>query len=169
MVLQLSKGLFNYTLWRPKIPFLQNFKLKMEFLTTKDVRQVKLPKLPGEAKSRPALVKVGYPFETQHSPKICQTDVGPHWAQLNSCIKRKGSSIGHEAGEGITIEMVSVCWIGSPIGVRIMWRHDFYQTRGFGYSMKLAHKRHDIRNVFNHVAANDKVKFIVGKRIRQNS
>jgi len=65
--------------------------------------------------------------------------------------------------------MVSVCWIGSPIGIRIMWRYNFYQTFGFGYSMKLAHKGHDIRNVLNHVAANDEVEIVVGERIRQNA
>ena len=65
--------------------------------------------------------------------------------------------------------MVSVCRIGGPIGIRIMWSYNFYQTRGFGYSMKLGHKGHDIRNMLNHVAANDEVKIIVGKRIRQDA
>ena len=35
--------------------------------------------------------------------------------------------------------------------------------------MKLAHKGHDIRNMLNHVAANDEVKIVVGKWIRQNA
>ncbi len=76
-----------------------DLKLKVEFLAAEDIRQVELPKLPGEAKRGPALVKIGYPFETERVPEICKTDVSADRPQLYSCVKRKRRTLGHEAGE----------------------------------------------------------------------
>ena len=59
---------------------LHNLKLKMQFLAAEDVREIELPELSRKTKSGPALVEVGYPFETQHAPKICQADIGAHWS-----------------------------------------------------------------------------------------
>ena len=47
-----------------------------------------------------------------------------------------------------------------------MGRYYFYQTRRFGYAMKFADEGHYVGNVLNHVAANNLIEFIVGKRIR---
>ena len=111
------------------------------------------------------MVKIGYPFQTECTPEICKTDVGAHRSQLYSCVKRKRSKVGHEAGEGVAVEMVTVCRVGGPIGIRIVRRYYFYQTRWFSYAMKVANERHDIGNVFNYVTANNQIKLIFGKRI----
>jgi hypothetical protein len=65
--------------------------------------------------------------------------------------------------------MIPVGWIGRPIGIGVVRRYDFDQTRWFSYPVKLADEGHDVGNVFNYVAADNQIEFIVGKRIRQNA
>lgn len=50
-----------------------------------------------------------------------------------------------------------------------MRRYDFYQTRWFSNAVKFANERHDVRNVLDHVATNDLVKFVVAEWIRQHA
>ena len=57
-----------------------DLELKVKFLAAEDIREIELPELSCKTKSRPAVVKVGYPFETQHAPEICQADVSVHWS-----------------------------------------------------------------------------------------
>ena len=44
---------------------LHNLKLKLQFLATKNIRQIELPKFSREAKSGPALVEIGQPLKTE--------------------------------------------------------------------------------------------------------
>ena len=66
------------------------FHFKVQFFATTDRGQVELPKLPGEAQRREALVEVDYKFQSQRTPEIRETDVRRHRFQLRGCIKRKG-------------------------------------------------------------------------------
>ncbi len=48
--------------------FLHDFKFEMQFLASKDVGQVELPKLPGEPKSCPTLIEIHEKFHTNSTP-----------------------------------------------------------------------------------------------------
>ena len=137
----------------------------MKFLATENIRQIKLPELAREAKAGPALVEISEPFDSECSPEIGQAYVGAQWPQLNGSVERKGRTFRHEAGEGVTVEMISMSGVGGPIRIRIMRRHNLYQTRWFGYAMKFADKRHDIGDVLDHVTANDLIEFVIGEGI----
>ena len=104
--------------------------------------------------------------ESERAPEICETDIGAQRPKFYRGVERKRRAGRHEASERVTIEMVSVRRIGGPIGIRIVWRDNFYQTRRLGYAMQFADKRHYVRYVLNNVAANNLIKFIVGERIR---
>jgi hypothetical protein len=148
---------------------LQNLKLEMEFFAAKDVGQVKLPKLSCESKRGPVLVEIRNQFQTKSTPEIRQAYVSVNRLKFDVGVEGKWSAIRHETGERITIEMISMGRVGRPIGICVVRRNDFYQTRRFSYAMKLANKRHDVRNVLNDVTANDFIKFVVGKRVRDRA
>ena len=50
-----------------------------------------------------------------------------------------------------------------------MGRYDADQSAGFCYAMQFADERHDIRDVLDHMAANDLIKFVISERIRQHA
>ena len=111
------------------------------------------------------LVEIRNQFQSKSTPEISQANVSAHRLQFDARIKGKWSAGRHEAGERITVEMISMSWVGRPVGICVVRRYDLYQTRGPGYAMKLADERHDVRNVLNDVTTNDFIKFVVGKRI----
>lgn len=65
--------------------------------------------------------------------------------------------------------MVLVSRISWPVGIRIVWRDDLDDSAGFSNSMKLTDKSHYVRNMFNHVAADNLIEGIIVKRIRKHS
>ena len=127
--------------------------------------EVKLPKLSEEPEGAPILIKVGYEFQADRSPKISQAYVRSNGTKLDRSVERKRSALGHEAGERITIEVITMRRIGGPVRVCVMRRDDLYPAAGFRNAMKLAHERHYIGNVFDDVAANDSIKFVVSEWI----
>ena len=144
---------------------LHHFKFKMKFLPSKNIAQVKLPKLSGEPPTWPALIEISNELHTKRSPKISQANVRSNGPKLDRRVEGKRSALGHEAGERITIEVITMRGIGGPVRVCVMRRDDLYPTTRFRNAMKLGHKRHHIGNVFDDVAADDFIKLIVGKRI----
>jgi len=48
--------------------FFHNLKFKLQFFGAKDVAQIKLPELTGEAKGRPTLIEINDEFQTDGSP-----------------------------------------------------------------------------------------------------
>ena len=101
-------------------PLLHHLELEGQLLTAANGRQVELPKFPGEPQRRPVLIDVHKELKADNPPKVCQSHVDANRSQLRQGIKRKGSAVWHEAGKGITIEVVSVCGIRGPIRVGIM-------------------------------------------------
>ena len=144
-----------------------DFKLKPQFLAATDHRQVELPKLAREAKGRPMLIQVDNEFEAERPPQIRQSDVGVDGLEFNLCVERKRSSLGHKASERVTVEMISMRRIRGPIRIGIVRRDDFDPAAGPGDAMKFRNKRHHIRYVFNHMAADDFIELIVGEGIGQ--
>ena len=96
---------------------LDHFKFKMQFLTTANTAEIELPKLSRETKRGPMLVQVRYQFEPAGAPQISQADVGAEWFEFDRGVEGKWRAIWHEAGEGITVEMVAMRWIGGPIRI----------------------------------------------------
>jgi len=115
------------------------------------------------------LVKVSDELQSEKAPEVGETYVSTNRSKFNHSIERKGSVIGHEAGKGVAVEVVLMRWIGGPIRIRIMRRDDFYQPSRLGYAMKLANEGHYVRHVFNNMTADDLVKFVIRKGIRNGA
>ena len=86
------------------------------------------------------LVKICNEFQSKKAPEVGQTYIGVHGPKFDRGVERKGSAIRHEAGERVAVEMVSMSRVCGPIRIRIMRSDDFYQTRGFSYTVKFADK-----------------------------
>ena len=86
------------------------------------------------------LIQVSYELHAQRAPEIREANIGANRSELDHCIEGKWSSLGHEAGERITVEVVAVCGVGGPVGVCVMRCDDFYQAGRFRYAVKLADK-----------------------------
>src|SRR6267143_2800505 len=115
------------------------------------------------------LIEVCYPLQSHSAPKIRQRYVGRDGSQFYCRIERKRCAVGHEAGEGITIEMVSMSRIRRPVGVCAVRRNHLYAPARSGNAVQFADKRHDIGNVLDDVTADDLVEFVVGKGIGYNA
>ena len=68
---------------------LHDFKLKVEFLTSADRRQIELPKLSREPKRRPALIHVHDKLDPQRAPEIRETHVRRQRLEFRRSIKRE--------------------------------------------------------------------------------
>ena len=101
-----------------------DFQFEIQFLTTKDARQIELPKLSREAKRWPTLIEVHEELESQRAPQICETDVSLNGLQLRRSVKRKRRARRDEARERVTVEVIAMRWICGPIGIRIVRRQD---------------------------------------------
>jgi len=141
------------------------FKLEMKLLTSEQGGQVKLPKLSREPQRGPALIQICDPLDAKATPEISEGRIGASRLEFDRRVKRKRCLSRHEAGKGVTVEMVSVCGVGWPVGIRVMWRDDFYQARRFRYAMELSHKRHHIWHMFNHMTTNNLIESVVVERI----
>ena len=144
-------------------------KLKSEFLAATYAAQIELPKLSREAKRRPALIDVHKELETDNPPEVCQTHVNTERSQLRQRIKWKGSAVRHEAGKGITIEVVPMSGIGGPIRIGVMRRDYLDSSPRLRDSVQLVNEAKDIRNMFDNVSTDDFIEFVVIKRIRKDS
>src|SRR6266853_1521839 len=96
---------------------LHGFKFEVKLLAPADRREIELPEFSREAKRRPVLVQVSNELQAKHSPKIGETHVRVDWLEFDVRIKGKRSPRGHEAGEGITVEMIPVRWVRGPIRI----------------------------------------------------
>lgn len=65
--------------------------------------------------------------------------------------------------------MIPVRRVGCPVGIRVMRRDEADSTAGFGDAVEFRYKSHHVRYVFDDVARNYQIEFIVGKRIRNFS
>lgn len=148
---------------------LYDLKLILQLLATANAGQVKLPKLSREAERRPALVQVHQELEAQDAPEISQRHVSVEGFQHHVRVERKRRAVRHETSEGITIEMVSMSGVSGPVGIRVMRRHDPDMAARFGDAMELCNERHHVWNVFDYVARNDLVKFVVSEGVRDHS
>ena len=146
--------------------WLNYLKLKTQFLAAKDVGQIELPKFSREAQCRPMLIKISNKFQSEKAPKLSETYISTHWPKFDQGIERERRLLGHETGKGVAVEMILMSGICGPVGIRVMGRDYLYQTRRLSYAMKFADERHHVRHVFNNVATDDLVKFVIRKRIR---
>src|SRR6267378_2884435 len=105
------------------------------------------------------LVEIGYPLQSQRPPKICQRNVSTDWAELDGCVKRKRRTVRHKAGKGITVEMVSMGRVSSPVGVCAVRRYHLNAAAWLRNAVKFADKRHHVGNMLDDVATNDFIEF----------
>lgn len=148
---------------------LHDFEFEVEFLAPADGRQVKLPKFPGEAKRRPALIQVDEKLQPHRPPEIRQTHVSRDRLQLGGGIERKRSSRRNEAGEGIAVEVIAMRRVGSPIGIRIVRRQDLQHSAGLRDAMQFVDEAEHVRDMLYDMAADDLVELIIIKRIRKDA
>ena len=148
---------------------LYDLKLKMQFLATENIRQIKLPELARETKGRPALIEISQPLETERAPEIRETNIGAQRSQFDGRVEGKRSALRGKAVERVAVEMVAVGWVCWPIGIGVVRRDYPDYPAWLRYAMKLAHERHDVGNMLDHMAANDLVKFVVRERIGQDA
>src|SRR6267143_586679 len=113
------------------------------------------------------LIEVGYPLQSHGAPKIRQRYVRRDRSQFDCRIERKRRAVGHEAGEGITIEMVSMSRIRGPVGVCTVRRNHLYAPARSGNAVQFADKRHHIGNVLDDVTADNLIELVISKWIRQ--
>ena len=59
--------------------------------------------------------------------------------------------------------------VGRTIRIGIVGSNDIDPAARLGNAMKLANKRHHVRNMFNDVTADDLVEFVIGKWIGQHA
>src|SRR5438876_9216092 len=106
------------------LTLLRNLKFKSQLFAAHNCAQIKLPELARETEARPALVEVYKKLQTKRPPKIRQRYVGANRFESDIRVERKELSIVDKAIEGITIEMIAVCRIRWPIGIRVMRSDD---------------------------------------------
>jgi hypothetical protein len=115
------------------------------------------------------LIDVHEELQTDSPPEVCQSHVDTERSQLRLRIKRKGSTVWHEAGKGITVEVVSVCGIGGPIRIGMMGCDNLDSPPRLRDPVQLVNEAKDVRDMLDNVATDNFVKFIVTKRIRKDS
>lgn len=147
------------------VGLLHGLKFKVQLLAATNHGEIELPELAREAKRRPMLVKIGNELEADRAPQIGETHVRVDWFEFDVSIERKRSPRGHETGKGITVEVIAMRGIGWPIRIRVVWRDDFEPPSRLGDPVQLGNKSHHVGYVFNDVAANHLVEFVVSERI----
>ena len=147
-------------------PALFDFEFERELFAATDRAEIELPKFPREAKLWPALIQIDEELQANHAPDIRERNVGAYRLESYLGVERKELPVFDEAIEGIAVEVVAVRRIGGPIRVRIVRRDDQNSAAGPGDAVKLGNERHHIRNMLGDMTANDLVKFVVRKRIR---
>ena len=68
---------------------LHDFELEIQFLATKDCRQIKLPELSREAEGGPTLIEINQKLHAQRAPEIRETNVRGQRFQLSGRVERK--------------------------------------------------------------------------------
>jgi len=143
-----------------------NFELELKFFAATDRTQVKLPELSGESEARPVLIDIHEQLQANHPPHIRQWNVSAHRFKPHVGVERKELPVFDKAIEWVAVEVIAVRGIGGPVRVRVMRRYDLNAPSRFGDPMKFGDKGHDVGNMFSDVAADDSVKLVVSKRIR---
>ena len=115
------------------------------------------------------LIDVHQEFKADNPPEVCQRYVDTKRSQLRQRIKGKGTAVRHEAGKGITVEVVSVCWIGGPIRIGIMGCDNLDSSPRLRDPVQLVNEAKDVRNMLDNVATDNFVELVVTKRIRKDS
>src|SRR5215510_3253926 len=114
---------------------LHNQKFELQFLTAEDIAEIELPKFSGETKAGPTLIEINNYLQSDCAPKVRQRHVSAHRSQLHVRVERKELAILDEAIERITVEVVAVRGISSPIRIRIVWSSNCYAPARLGDSM----------------------------------
>src|SRR5215510_829537 len=114
---------------------LHNQKFELQFLAAEDIAEIELPKFSGETKTGPTLVQINNCLQSDCTPKVSQRHVSAHQSQLHVRVERKELAIFDEAIERITVEMIAVRGIGSPIRIRIVWSSNCDAPARLGDSM----------------------------------
>src|SRR2546423_1691242 len=144
-------------------------KLKLEFLAATDCAEIELPKFSGESKPRPTLIEIDNQLQTNHPPDIRERNISANRLESDVCVEGEKLPVFDKAIKGIAVEVIAVCRIGCPIGVRIVRGDDQNSATRPGDAMKLGDKRHHIRHMLSDVTANDVVELVIRKRIRNRS
>ena len=97
--------------------YFNDFQFEVEFLSAKDVAEIKLPELAGEAKSGPVPIEINNQLQTNRAPEIRQRNIGADRFQPHFRIKRKELPLVDETVEGITVEMIAVGRVAGPVGI----------------------------------------------------
>ena len=148
---------------------LHNQKFELQFLTAEDIAEIELPKFSGETKAGPPLIKVYQELQSQTAPEIREAHVSTYWMQHCFGVERKGCALRDEAGEGVTVEVVSMRGVGGPIWIRVMRRNDLQSPTRFGNPVQLGDELEHIGNMLDHMPANDLVEFVSGEGIRKDT
>lgn len=153
------------------MPFavLDHFKFKVKLFSATDIAQIKLPELAREAKRRPVLIQIGDQLQTYRPPEVGQADIRAHRFQFDCGVERKRCALGHEACEGITVELIAMSWIGSPVRVRVMRRDNSDAAAGLRDPMQFSNEHHHVRHMLDDVTANDLIEFAIGEGIRHDA
>ena len=96
---------------------LNDLELKVKIFASKDEIQIMLPKLSGEAESRPSPIQVDNKLQAQRPPQVRQRYISADWSQFEICVERETGVLLHEILKGITVQMIPVSRISRPIGV----------------------------------------------------
>src|SRR5689334_14149335 len=65
--------------------------------------------------------------------------------------------------------MIAMRWVGSPVGIRIVWCENFQFAARLRDAMQLGDKPDHVRHVLNYVATNNLFKLVVAEWIRKDA
>ncbi len=123
------------------------------------------PELAEKSESRSFLIEVNGELNAQCPPKVQQGNVGSDRPQIDVRVEIKNGLIGGESIEGIGVKVIAMRRVGRPVGVGVMRRDEADRPAMSGDPIKLADKRHNIRNMLDHVTRYDQVKLVVRERV----
>jgi len=110
------------------------------------------------------LVQVRDHLQTECAPEIGQGYISADRFQLDLSVEGKRRAVRHEAGEGIAVEVITMSRVGGPVGIGVMRRHDPDAATWSGDAMQFGDEGHHIGHMFDHMAADDLIEFVVAKR-----
>ncbi len=152
----------------PRGALFHDLEFKVELFAAKDGREIKLPELSCEAKGWPSLVEIHEKLQTKRPPQICKAYMGSDGLEFGFHIKRKGRSRRNKAGEGVTVEVISVGRIGGPIRIRVVGSNNLQFATGLRDAVQLCNETENIGNMLDYMATDDLLKFVVFERIRKD-
>src|SRR5690606_9658212 len=113
-----------------------------------------------------ALIEVDEELDAECFPEAGERDVRGDGFELDVGIKIEDLAAGLKGVERVTVDVVAVRGVVGPVGVGVVRGGDADAAAGLCYAVKFGDERHNVGDVFDDVAGDYEVEFVIGERVR---